>query len=147
MLRSADHGATWHAWNYGLLDLAINAIAYSPKFDEDETCFTASDYAVFMSVNGGRPWQALPLPIEVSPFAALDITPDGQLYVATEGHGLWIAICRTESCGRSPTSPPLRSTSSRPAGQRRRKGCSRRAEGHGTRCYNGGLWHAQNNKP
>ncbi len=90
--RSADHGVTWHAWNYGLLDLAINAIACSPNFGEDEVCFAASDYAVFMSVNGGRAWQALPLPIEVGPFAALDITPEGQLYVGTEGHGLWTAM-------------------------------------------------------
>jgi photosystem II stability/assembly factor-like uncharacterized protein len=91
VLRSADQGITWHAWNYGLLDLAINAIAFSPNFGEDETCFAASDYAVFISVNGGRAWQELPLPAWTGPFAALDVTADGQLYVGTEGHGLWTA--------------------------------------------------------
>ena len=91
VLRSADQGVTWHAWNYGLLDLTINAIALSPNFGEDETCFAASDYAVFMSVNGGRTWQELPLPAQAGPFAALDITAEGRLYVGTEGHGLWTA--------------------------------------------------------
>jgi len=91
VLRSADQGITWHAWNYGLLDLAINAIALSPNFGEDETCFVASDYAVFMSVNGGRAWQELPLSNELGPFATLDVAAGGQLYVGTEGHGLWAA--------------------------------------------------------
>jgi len=99
VLRSADHGATWHAWNYGLLDLGVNAVALSPDFGEDTTCFAASDHAVFISINGGRAWQELPLPMQAGPFASLAVAGHGGdaiLYVGTEGNGLWSACAPFE---------------------------------------------------
>jgi photosystem II stability/assembly factor-like uncharacterized protein len=92
VLRSADGGASWHAWNYGLLDLGVNAIAISPDFGEDTTCFAATDHAVFMSTNGGRAWQELAAPMDAGPFTALAIVKTGRgvsLHVGTEGNGLW----------------------------------------------------------
>ncbi|PJF46933.1 MAG: hypothetical protein CUN48_11245 [Candidatus Thermofonsia Clade 3 bacterium] len=100
VLRSADRGVTWHAWNYGLLDLGINAIAVSPDFGEDTTCFAASDHAVFMSVNGGRAWQELPASMAAAPFTSLTVatTPRGPtLYAGTEGNGLWAAVAPYEA--------------------------------------------------
>ncbi len=99
VLRSADGGVTWHAWNYGLLDLGVNALALSPDFGEDTTCFAASDYAVFMSINGGRAWQELPAPSQAGPFTSLAIakTPRGvTLYAGTEGNGLWSSVAPYE---------------------------------------------------
>lgn len=95
VLRSADGGVTWHAWNYGLLDLGVNALAVSPRFSDDATCFAASDHAVFMSINGGRAWHELPVPAACGPFTSLAIVErsDGlTLFAGTEGHGLWSAI-------------------------------------------------------
>ncbi|MCS6846319.1 MAG: hypothetical protein RMN52_01225 [Anaerolineae bacterium] len=100
VLRSADRGVTWHAWNYGLLDLGINAVAVSPEFGEDTTCFAASDYAVFMSINGGRAWQELPAPMQAGPFTSLAVAMTNRgamLYAGTEGHGLWAAVAPYES--------------------------------------------------
>lgn len=100
VLRSADHGVSWHAWNYGLLDLGINAIAISPNFGEDTTCFAASDYAVFMSINGGRAWQELPVPMEAGPFTSLALatnTGKTTLYAGTEGNALWGAVAPFET--------------------------------------------------
>lgn len=92
VLRSADHGTTWHAWNYGLLDLGVNALALSPDFGEDATCFAASDHAVFSSTNGGRAWQELAAPAGSGPFTALAVDgPPASLTCGTEGHGLWTA--------------------------------------------------------
>jgi photosystem II stability/assembly factor-like uncharacterized protein len=93
VLRTADHGATWHAWNYGLLDLGVNALVLSPSFDEDATCFAASDHAVFMSSNGGRAWQELGAPASAGPFTALAIAAGAPatLTCGTEGNGLWTA--------------------------------------------------------
>lgn len=96
VLRSADRGVTWHAWNYGLLDLGVNAIAISPNFGEDTSCFAASDHGVFMSINGGRAWQELPVPMDAGPFTSLAIRNQvssrdlvSELFVGTEGNGLW----------------------------------------------------------
>ncbi|MFN4293538.1 MAG: WD40/YVTN/BNR-like repeat-containing protein [Thermoflexales bacterium] len=100
VLRSADRGVTWHAWNYGLLDLGVNTIAVSPDFGEDATCFAASDHAVFMSINGGRAWQELPAPMAAGPFTSLTVatTPRGPaLYAGTEGNGLWASVAPFEA--------------------------------------------------
>jgi photosystem II stability/assembly factor-like uncharacterized protein len=92
VLRTTDRGVTWHAWNYGLLDLGVNAIELSPRFDQDATCFAASDHAIFMSTNGGRAWQELGVPAGAGPFTALACTTAAApvtLLCGTEGNGLW----------------------------------------------------------
>lgn len=92
VLRSADYGATWHAWNFGLLDLAVNAIALSPSFAEDATLYAATDHAVFMSVNSGRAWKELGASNDAGPFTALCELPlkgGDHLFAGTEGNGLW----------------------------------------------------------
>jgi photosystem II stability/assembly factor-like uncharacterized protein len=99
VLRSADGGATWHAWNYGLLDLGVNALALSPMFADDATCFAATDHAVFMSANSGRAWTELPIGMDNGPFTSISVvqtrrspqraTSGASLQVGTEGNGLW----------------------------------------------------------
>jgi photosystem II stability/assembly factor-like uncharacterized protein len=92
VLRSADGGATWHAWNYGLLDLGVNALALSPTFADDATCFAATDHAVFMSTNSGRAWTELPIGMDNGPFTSLAVVTTrrgASLQVGTEGNGVW----------------------------------------------------------
>jgi photosystem II stability/assembly factor-like uncharacterized protein len=94
VLRTADGGHTWHAWNFGLLDLAINALALSTNFGEDTTCFAASDHGVFISTNGGRAWHELPAGMENGPFTSLALSngkSGASLLAGTEGNGLWKA--------------------------------------------------------
>jgi photosystem II stability/assembly factor-like uncharacterized protein len=105
VLRSADGGATWHAWNFGLLDLGTNALALSPNFAEDATCFAATDHGVFMSSNSGRAWSELPIGIDNGPFTALAVKTHEraplQLHLGTEGNGLWIASAPYEKWQRA----------------------------------------------
>ncbi|MEO6060313.1 MAG: hypothetical protein ABIQ99_00070 [Thermoflexales bacterium] len=98
VLRSDDGGATWHAWNIGLLDLAVNALELSPAFERDETCFAATDYGLFISENGGRAWRELALSARHAPFSALTIVAQTSpasmaiLSVGSENSGLWMSI-------------------------------------------------------
>jgi len=94
VLRTADGGATWHAWNFGLLDLGVNALALSPAFGSDATCYAATDHGVFVSSNGGRAWTELPIGITNGPFTSLAVVEGKggtRLQVGSEGHGLWTA--------------------------------------------------------
>lgn len=89
VLRSIDGGASFFAWNFGLLDLHVNAIAFSPGFSDDNTAFAATDHAVFASLNGGRAWRELPVPADAAPFTSLIVDDAHTLVIGTEGHGLW----------------------------------------------------------
>lgn len=91
VLRSTDGGATFHAWNFGLIDLHVNALLMSPDFAHDATVFAATDHAVFISLNSGRAWRELAIPASAAPFTALAYGAKGRLLVGTEGHGLWTA--------------------------------------------------------
>jgi photosystem II stability/assembly factor-like uncharacterized protein len=91
VLRSTDGGATFHAWNFGLLDLNINALAISPAFARDGHVLAASDHAVFLSRNGGRAWRELDLPGSGGPYVAVAFGPAGSLLVGSESAGLWQA--------------------------------------------------------
>jgi photosystem II stability/assembly factor-like uncharacterized protein len=88
VLRSDDGGATFHAWNFGLLELAVNAIALSQRFERDGHALAATDHAVYLSRNGGRAWRALTLPEDLAPFTAVGF--DGEaILIGTESNGLW----------------------------------------------------------
>ena len=102
VLRSPDSGTNWHAWNYGLLDMAVNAMAVSPNFAEDETLFIGTELGVFVSENQGRAWRELGFPNESGPVTALAILAEttrkdarkGTQYTlaaGTEGNGLWMS--------------------------------------------------------
>jgi hypothetical protein len=91
VLRSVDGGATFHAWNFGLLDLNISALAVSPTFATDGHALAASDHAVWLSRNGGRAWRELPIDASAAPFTAVAFGADGRLYAGTEEAGLWVA--------------------------------------------------------
>ncbi len=91
VLRSVDGGATFHAWNFGLLDLNITALALSPAFAEDGHALAAGDHAVWLSRNGGRAWCELPIDAGAAPVSAVAFGADGRLYAGTEGAGLWVA--------------------------------------------------------
>lgn len=91
VLRSIDGGASFHAWNFGLLDLNINALAISPDFANDGHVIAAGDHAVFVSRNGGRGWRELPESAAAAPFTAVSFGVDGALYVGSESAGLWRA--------------------------------------------------------
>lgn len=92
VLRSADRGATWAPWNFGLLDHQALCLAISPAFASDETVYVGTETGLFRSTNGGRSWRDMLLPYS-GPVTSIALLPQGQnpgmLVAGTEGAGLW----------------------------------------------------------
>jgi photosystem II stability/assembly factor-like uncharacterized protein len=101
VFRSADRGTHWAAWNFGLLDLSIIAMAISPDFANDETLYAGTDSGIFRSTNGGRAWREVDLPIGFEPVLSLALSPnyaqDGILFAGTESRGLFHSTDRGKS--------------------------------------------------
>ncbi len=85
---STDRGVSWRAWNFGLIDLNVNALAWATP----ELVFAGTESGIFRSRNGGRAWRALPFPMELAPVISLQLSPDFDsdrtLYAGTEEQGL-----------------------------------------------------------
>jgi photosystem II stability/assembly factor-like uncharacterized protein len=87
VLCTVDQGASWQAWNFGLLDMETLALAVSPNYAEDETVIVGSVHGVFRSTNGGHAWRELPLPREVMPLSGLAFS-GAILVVGSETQGI-----------------------------------------------------------
>jgi photosystem II stability/assembly factor-like uncharacterized protein len=92
---SNDGGEHWTAWNFGLIDLHIFALAISPDFATDRALIAGTESGLFLSHNGGRAWQELPFPMEAAPVLSVAVSPkftlDGRIYGGTEHHGLYVS--------------------------------------------------------
>ncbi len=92
---STDRGLNWAAWNFGLIDHAVYALAISSRFAVDRTLFAGTETGLYRSQNGGRGWRELPFPTESAPILSLALSPtfesDGTLYAGTEQHGLYVS--------------------------------------------------------
>jgi photosystem II stability/assembly factor-like uncharacterized protein len=88
VLCSTDFGASWQAWNYGLLDLETIALAVSPAFAHDETVVVATVRGLFRSTNAGRAWRELQFPPDALPVSSL-IFAAGLLIVGSETQGMF----------------------------------------------------------
>ncbi|MCC6499593.1 MAG: hypothetical protein IT313_04910 [Anaerolineales bacterium] len=82
VLRSTDGGASWQAWNFGLLDKQALCLTLN-----GEAVYAGTSTGLFRSHNGGRSWREAALPVEdsVLSLAALG----GRLFAGTESHGLF----------------------------------------------------------
>jgi photosystem II stability/assembly factor-like uncharacterized protein len=93
---SSDRGATWAAWNFGLLDYGVLSIAVSPSYGTDETLFVGTSSGLFRSQNGGRAWREIELPVINTAVLSLAVSPtftdDGLIFVGTEGAGLFRSV-------------------------------------------------------
>lgn len=89
VLRSEDRGQSFHAWNFGLLDLDVMSLALSPRFSEDRTVLAATATGVFRSTNGGRAWRETSLVDVESPIlsVAFSVQPDSLSAVAVDDNG------------------------------------------------------------
>lgn len=98
---SHDRGITWHAWNFGLLDLNIFDLKAAPHFAQNETLFAAVESGIFRSTNHGLAWREVPFNLDDAPILSLAISPDfqqdGILLAGTETQGLF----KSEDAGRT----------------------------------------------
>jgi photosystem II stability/assembly factor-like uncharacterized protein len=101
VLFSADRGYHFGAWNFGLLDLNILCLAISPDFARDETVFVGTQSGVFRSMNGGRAWREVELPVGYEAVLSLALSPDFArdriLLAGTERQGLLLSADAGES--------------------------------------------------
>lgn len=90
---STDRGATWIAWNFGLIDAHVFTLAFSPAYKDDGTVFAGTESGLFVSKNGGRGWSEVDFPMTAAPVLCLALSPtfavDGLLYAGTESSGLF----------------------------------------------------------
>jgi hypothetical protein len=92
---SNDRGVHWSAWNFGLIDLSVQALALSPNFSQDQTAFAAAETGIFRSHNGGRAWREIGASSglnDLAPYICLAVSPqfetDHSLFAGTESQGL-----------------------------------------------------------
>jgi hypothetical protein len=88
VFRSDDGGSTWTDLQANLPDIPVNALWFDPRHEGREL-LVGTDIGVFRSVDGGSSWlpfnRGLP-PVIVHDF---DLGPDGRLYAATHGRGVY----------------------------------------------------------
>lgn len=87
---TTDRGRRWSAWNFGLVDRRLLALAVSPDFARDQTVWAGAETGLFCSRNAGRSWQETALPAEAGPVLSLAAAP-GRLFVGTESGGLLLS--------------------------------------------------------
>ena len=87
VLRSEDSGASWAAWNFGLLDRTVLALGLALHGDA-ERLYAGTESGLFYSATEGRSWAELFLPFAAS-VAALAVSAD-TLLAGSEGAGLWL---------------------------------------------------------
>jgi photosystem II stability/assembly factor-like uncharacterized protein len=86
VFRSVDGGASWTAWNFGLLDAGILSLAIS----ENESIYAGTTTGLFVSRNHGRAWEAVPLTFDFD--AVLSLAVQGpSIFIGTESNGLWVS--------------------------------------------------------
>jgi photosystem II stability/assembly factor-like uncharacterized protein len=88
---STDRGASWIAWNFGLIDLNVYALALSPDFERDHIIFAGTVSGIFESRNGGRSWKETSFPMNAAPVLSLAVSPANLIYAGTEAHGLFVS--------------------------------------------------------
>ncbi len=92
---STDRGASWVAWNFGLIDAHVFTLAFSPAYRTDRTLFAGTESGLFVSKNGGRGWSEIDFPVDAAPVLSLAFSPtfaaDGLIYAGTEANGLFMS--------------------------------------------------------
>lgn len=88
MFRSEDSGKTWQVFNFGLFDTNILCLIVSPQFTDDRMIYVGTSSGIYKSVNGGRFWHDLVLPIDYDAILSLALSDNGMVYAGTETCGL-----------------------------------------------------------
>jgi hypothetical protein len=82
--RTADGGVTWSDISGNLPDIPVNSIVL-----RNGKIVLGTDLGTVISGNGGATWSRLGGNLPVSTVMSLKVGPDGLLYAATHGRGIW----------------------------------------------------------
>ena len=92
VFRSTDGGASWAAWNFGLLDYQVLSLVTTPE----NGLYAGTGTGLFASYNGGRAWREIALPCGNVPILSL-ASASGLLLAGTDGSGLYASMDRAQS--------------------------------------------------
>ena len=87
LYKSTDAGVTWTDVSGNLPDVPANAVLV-----KNGKIVLATDLGVLVSANGGATWSRLAANLPISTAMYLHAGPDGKLYVATHGRGIWSIV-------------------------------------------------------
>lgn len=82
--KTSDGGATWIDISGNFPDVPVNDILFS-----NGSMVVATDLATLVSTDGGATWSRLGTGLPVTTVMDLTVGPDGNLYAATHGRGIW----------------------------------------------------------
>lgn len=89
ILRSADAGATWTEATLAFSDTTpLEAVAFSPNFEADQTAYAISQNQLFRSLDGGENWVAVGAPPDDPKLQDVQAHGYGRVSVATNT-GIW----------------------------------------------------------
>jgi hypothetical protein len=82
--KTIDGGATWTNVSGNFPDIPVNDIVIRPG-----KLVVATDLATLISTDGGAHWSRLGSTLPYTTVMKLHVGPDGRLYAATHGRGIW----------------------------------------------------------
>ncbi|MFN2474849.1 MAG: WD40/YVTN/BNR-like repeat-containing protein [Chthoniobacterales bacterium] len=82
--KTTDAGATWTNVSGDLPDIPVDDIVINGG-----KLVVATDLATLISIDGGAHWSRLGTGLPATTVMDLNLAPDGQLYAATHGRGIW----------------------------------------------------------
>lgn len=87
--KSIDYGQTWHSIKGNLPDECMNVIRQDPK--NPDLLFVGSDFGIYVSLDGGKNWDALGVMMPNVPAYDICIQPrENDLIVGTYGRSVWV---------------------------------------------------------
>ena len=84
LYKTTDGGTTWTDVSGNMPDIPVNDIVL-----RSGKIIVATDLATLISTDGGAHWSRLGSGLPVTTVMDLTVGPDGQLYAATHGRGIW----------------------------------------------------------
>lgn len=82
--KTSDAGATWTDISGNFPDVPVNDIVV-----RGSKLVVATDLATLISTDGGATWSRLSSNLPYTTVMDLSVGPDGKLYAATHGRGIW----------------------------------------------------------
>jgi len=85
LFESFDSGATWTDISANLPDVPVDSV----KLLADDSIVVGTDFGVVIRQPDARTWSRLGAGLPTATVTGLDLAPNGRLYAATHGRGIW----------------------------------------------------------